>query len=187
MFFPQMIIKYGNYCYLCQKTPLATNPDMYCNRLLIHEIEYKRPLNIENMRPLCDSCNQEIHPAKEEKLDEKQMKPELKINRKNEPKARQYMINRILLDGECPMDRLVNACSEKVGASIKAVESYLLKLTSDEGKLIETFGIVYLKGYEPKMKYDLMTNTWITEVPAKIIPPEIVQSIQDEMQISRKG
>ena len=187
MFFPQMIVKYGNFCYLCQKTPLAKDKTMYCKRLLIHEIKYERPLKLEFMRPLCDSCNQEIHPPKEEKLDEKQMKPELKINRKNEPRARQYMINRILLDGECDKNRLVNACSEKVGASIKAVESYLDKLTSDEGKLVENFGTVYLKGYEPKMKYDLMTNTWITEVPAKIIPSEIVQSIQDELQISRKG
>ena len=115
------------------------------------------------------------------------MKPELKINRANEPRARQYCINRILLDGECDYNRLVNACSEKVGASTKAVESYLDKMTSDEGKLKEMFGTVYLRGYEPIMKFDLMSNTWITEVPAKVIPPEIVQAIQDELQISRKG
>ena len=187
MFFPQMIVKYGNYCYLCQRTPLSQSKSMYCKRLLIHEIKYERPLKLENMRPLCDSCNQEIHPPNEEKLDERLMKPELKINRANEPRARQYIINRILLDGSCDYNKLVNACSEKVGASTKAVESYMDKMTSDEGKLIETFGTVYLRGYEPKMKYDLMTNTWITEVPAKIIPPEIVQSIQDELQISRKG
>lgn len=187
LFFPQMIVKYGNFCYLCQRTPLATNPAMYCNRLLIHEIVYQRPLKLENMRPLCDSCNQEIHPPKEEKLDERQMKPELKINREKEPKARQYAINRILLDGSCDYNRLVAATAEKVGASTKAVETYFDKLTSDEGRLTESFGTVYLRGYEPKMKYDLMTNTWITEVPAKVIPPEIVQSIQDELQISRKG
>ncbi len=187
LFFPQMIVKYGNFCYLCQRTPLATNKSMYCSRLLIHEIKYERPLKLDNMRPLCDSCNQEIHPPKPEELDEKQMKPELKINRANEPRARQYCINRILLDGECDYNRLVNACSEKVGASTKAVESYLDKMTSDEGKLKEMFGTVYLRGYEPVMKFDLMSNTWITEVPAKVIPPEIVQAIQDELQISRKG
>jgi len=160
---------------------------MYCKRLLIHEIKYERPLNIDNMRPLCDSCNQEIHPPKPEELNEKLMKPELKINRANEPRARQYIINRILLDGECDYNKLVAAAAEKVGASTKAVETYMDKLTSDEGKLKEMFGTVYLRGYEPQIKFDLMTNTWITEVPARVIPPEIVQSIQDELQISREG
>ena len=187
LFFPQMIVKYGNWCHLCQKTPLATNKALYCNRLLIHEIKYERPLKLENMRPLCDSCNQEIHPPQPEELNEKQMKPELKINRANEPKARQYAINRILLDGDCDYNKLVAATAEKVGASTKAVESYLDKMTSDEGKLKEMFGTVYLRGYEPQMKFDLMTNTWVTEVPAKVIPPEVVQAIQDELQVSRKG
>lgn len=187
MFFPQMIVKYGNFCYLCQRTPLSNDKEMYCKRLLIHEIQYERPLKLENMRPLCDVCNQMIHPPKPEELNEKQMKPELKINRANEPRARQYIINRILLDGECDYNKLVAAAAEKVGASTKAVESYMDKMVSDEGKLIETFGTVYLRGYEPKMKFDLMTNSWITEVPAKMIPSEVVQSIQDELQVSRKG
>ena len=186
MFFPQMIVKYGNFCYLCQRTPLSQNKSMYCKRLLIHEIKYERPLKLENMRPLCDSCNQEIHPPKPEELDEKQMKPELKINRVKEPIARQYIINRILLDGECDYNKIVAAAAEKAQCSTKAIETYMDKLCSDEGKLIETFGTIYLRGYEPKMKFDLMTNTWITEVPAKVIPPEIVQSIQDELQVSRK-
>jgi hypothetical protein len=186
-FFPLMIVKYGNFCYLCQKTPLSQDRKYYCKRLLIHEIKYERPLKLENMRPMCDSCNQEIHPPKPEVLDEKQMKPELKINREKEPKVRQYIINRILLDGECDYNKLVAAAAEKISVSTKTVETYMDKLTSDEGKLIETFGTVYLRGYEPKMKYDLMTNTWITEIPPKTIPSEIVKEIQDQLEVSRKG
>lgn len=186
IFFPQMIVKYGNFCHLCQRTPLSTNPNLYCNRLIIHETKYERPLKLENMRPLCDSCNQLIHPPKEEELDRKQMKPELKINRKNEPRARQYIINRILVDGSCDYNKLIAAAAEKIGGSTKAVETYMDKMCSDEGKLIETLGTVYLRGYEPKLKYDIMTNTFITEVPEKVIPPEIVRQIQDELQVSRE-
>ena len=187
IFFPGMIIRYGNFCYLCQRTPLAKDPRMYCSRLLIHEVEYVRPLSLDNMRPLCDKCNQEIHPPKPEELNEDEMKPELKINRIKEPKARQYCINRILLDGSCDLNKLVNSCAEKIGSSTKAVESYMDKMTSDEGKLKEEFGTVYLRGYEPKMKFDIMTASWITERPALPIPPEIVRQIQDELQVSREA
>lgn len=184
IWYPLMIHEYGCWCYMCQKSPLAKTPDLFCPRLLIHEIKYERPLKLENMRPLCDVCNQQIHPERPEKF-KREMTPELAINRAKEGPARQYIINRILLDGSESYNKIVNAAAEKVGVSTKTIETYMDKLTSDEGRLIEQFGTVYMRGYEPEMKFDLVSNNWVEVNPAKSIPPEIVKEIQEQLLVKR--
>lgn len=172
----------GEICQMCHKMPNATKREFFVPRLLIHEKRYHRPLQEEDLSLLCDSCNQYIHPPKEEKF-KREMSPELAINRAKEPRARQYLINRVLIDGHESYNTLVNSCAEKVGVSIKAVDTYMDKLTSDEGPLINTFDEIYVRGYEPKFKFDLLSNLWVTVQEAKPIPPEIIKEIQASYQV----
>lgn len=182
IWYPILVNNYQEKCSMCGRSPKAKKPEDFVVRLLIHEKEYKRPLRLEYLALCCDSCNQLIHPEQPEKF-KREMLPELAINRIKEPRAREYMVNRVILDGSCNIRKLLASCAEKVGCSIKAADSYLDKLTSDEGILIEILGDIYLKGYEPKMKYDIITNIWITESPAKPIPPEVVKEIQTNLKV----
>jgi len=180
---PLVLNEHGIFCCLCQRTPKAKTPELFVPRLLIHEIKYERPLKLENMRPICDSCNQKIHPEKQEKFNKKDMKPELAINRAKEGPFRSYVVNRILLDTSEDYNKLVNAACEKVGCSTKAGDTYMDKLCSDEGRLLEMFGTVYMRGYEPEMKFEIMSNSWVTVTPAKSIPESVVKAIQQEIAI----
>jgi hypothetical protein len=182
IWYPILVNNFNEVCSMCGRSPKSKVPEHFVLRLLIHEKEYKRPLKLENLSLACDSCNQLIHPEKQEKF-KREMSPELAINRVKEPRAREYMVNRILLDGSCNIRKLLSSCAEKVGCSIKTADSYLDKLTSDEGRLVEVLGDIYLNGYQPIMKFDIMANIWVTEKEAKPIPPEIVKEIQRQLLV----
>jgi len=178
-----LVIKKTEVCENCKRTPKAKpGSPHYVPRLLIHEKQYKRPIQLDLICFLCDSCNQLVHPTKPERF-RREAPPELKVNRIKEPIAREYMINRILLDGKEDMNTLLASTAEKAGCSIKTCESYLDKLTSDEGMLIEILGTIYLRGYEPKLKFDIMSTRWIEDEPAKQIPNELIKSIQENLHI----
>jgi hypothetical protein len=182
IWYPILINRDREICQVCHKTPRATKPEYFVRRLIIHEKEYKRPIEAELLCLLCDRCNQLIHPQKQERF-KREMPPELAVNREKEPRARQYIVNRILMDGSTNIRKLIASTAEKVGCSTKAADSYLDKLVSDEGILTDIMGDIFLKGYEPEIKFDIMANVWVTTRPAKEIPPEIIKEIQAKMLV----
>lgn len=165
LYYPFLVNQDGEYCLRCGKTPTVEYSDsFFCQRLVIHETEYIRPLDVKKLCLLCDSCNQKFHPEKQEKFS-RELTPEMQVNRAKEPSCREYMINRVIYDGGVEIHQLIASTAEKYQASIKAVTGYLDKLTSDEGKLAEVFNgtytKIYLKSKAPKFEFDIMTNSWL--------------------------
>jgi len=163
-YYPKLTEEYGEVCLRCGNTPLAASNDAnYCHRLLIHETKYLRPLDINFMCLLCDSCNQRMHPPKPIKT-KRDKTPEMERADEKEPLAREYILHRIKFDGSADRRDLIASAAEKAKCSEKAVHSYLNKLTSTEGPLIEQLDIIYEKGKQPELKYDIELGQFI-EVP----------------------
>ena len=163
--YPRLSSKFTETCSLCFKTPLvASDNDKYVHRLLIHEIKYERPLKEENLMLLCDSCNQKVHPPKPIKS-KREMTPEMEQAFRKEPIAREYILHRIKYDGPQEWDELINSAAEKAGCSTKAAKTYLLKLTSTEGPLIDQYDgsntKVYEKGKQPELKFDIEQGRFV--------------------------
>ena len=171
LYYPYLVNQDGELCLRCGKTPTVdyTN-ESFCKRLVIHETKYERPLNIINMCLLCDSCNQKFHPDKPERFT-RDLTPEMQVSRAKEPSCREYMINRVTYDGGVEQRQLIASCAEKYHVSLKAVNGYLEKLTSDEGILKDVFNgtdtIIFLKSKAPEFKFDILSGAWLEVAPQR--------------------
>jgi len=144
----------GEFCKSCQ-TPSSEK------QLVVDHINNDNSDNrLENLQLLCKGCNYAKNP-REKPVDnvcvsvceeDRPMSPEMKENRRMEPRFRRWMFHKVIKSGKIRYEDSINAGAEFVGCSTETVKRYLKKMTSTEGSYeirTDPHGYHYLHLKEP--------------------------------------
>ncbi len=149
-FYPRLVVRDGEYCRLCAKTPSELGVD----KLEIHEIIHTRPLDIEKMLILCHGCNN-LNELNVENLEgDRTETPEFKVKRTYRPIFLEYlaseMMKNVNKDG-CDFEEIVADGAYLTGRSKQTIINWLYPLyKGTKGPYIEWGGRLYLRGKQPR-------------------------------------
>ena len=150
-FYPILKQRDGEFCQCCQKTKDEVG------ELIIHEIEYQRPLQSKNMKLLCRSCNMKF-PRQIVELLSREATPEHKVKLLKEFEFRKWVMNLIQNNNNhYEYDELIDSGAYIFDLSTATTKRYMKPLMSKEGPLTKPMAWngelhVFIKGREPFME-----------------------------------
>lgn len=149
LYYPRLLIKDGEYCRLCGKTPKELSVD----KLEIHEMKYERPLKIDNFCLLCHGCNG-IEILNRENIEGGEPVPiTYKTSRTVHPIFLEFVSNKMvnaLKDG-LAYNRLLADAVLYTGMRKQTIQNWLYPLwAGDDSPYISWGDRLYLKGREPR-------------------------------------
>ena len=150
-YYPILVQRDGEFCQYCQRTKDEVGD------LIIHEIEYQRPLQSKNMKLLCRSCNQKF-PREVVEMLSREATPEHRVKLLKEFEFRKWAMNQIQENNNhYEYDELIDSGAYVFDLSVATTKRYMKPLMSNEGPFSKPMAWngelhVFIKGREPFME-----------------------------------
>ena len=150
-FYPILKQRDGEFCQACQRTKDEVG------ELIIHEIEYQRPLQSKNMKLLCRSCNMKF-PREIVEMLSREATPEHRVKLLKEFEFRKWAMNQIQNNNNhYEYEELIDSGAYVFDLSVATTKRYLKPLMSKEGPFTKPMACngelhVFIKGKEPFME-----------------------------------
>jgi len=146
--YKKLVDRDGEICKICKV--MGTQKQL----VIDHKNNNNSDNRLGNLQLLCRRCNFLKNSGKTpvdsvcvSDCDERPLPPEMKENRRMEPKFRQWLVSKVTMYGRIRYEEALYAGAEYVGASTETIRRYLRKVTSSEGTYVirpDGFGSPYI-------------------------------------------